>query len=353
VLSAVGLLALLVLRPVTRRLGAGSKSIRVDCGAITHGSRQIGDELQRLATEAASQAGTVSDAAKACREANSVAGQGREGVTRASTLANEMGQRVDAAHDRLGAMVASMDALTASSTRISGIIKTIDDIAVQTNLLALNAAIEAARAGQAGQGFAVVADEVRTLANRSAEAAHDTAALIEASIADTNRGAVQVAEVADSIAGLAALVGGMRTALLQISGADTRQQGALDRLVETTSTLGQRLQALATSATRTTALGRELGALAHRALRGAHALEQLAAGAPAAAREPTAARADAPAARPGLTTPAPIPSPAEATTSAPPAGVPASAAQAPRLVHITSRPRPPRRPGSDRVKTRA
>src|SRR5438552_7536849 len=96
-------------------------------------------------------------------------------------------------------MVQSMQAINSSSEKISKIIRVIDEIAFQTNILALNAAVEAARAGDAGMGFAVVADEVRRLAQRCAQAAGDTATLIEESIATSSEGSRKIENMASSV----------------------------------------------------------------------------------------------------------------------------------------------------------
>src|SRR5579862_6160682 len=96
-------------------------------------------------------------------------------------------------------MVVAMGEINTQSGKISKIIKVIDENAFQTNILTLNAAVEAARAGEAGMGFAVVADEVRNLAQRCAQAAKDTAELIEESIAKSNGGQATVDQVATAI----------------------------------------------------------------------------------------------------------------------------------------------------------
>ena len=140
------------------------------------------DISSRLTAASEEQAGTVSDIygnierfAAETAECSSEAVKAYEAAEKSTSMLIEN-------NENMNRMVEAMEAISDTSNRISSIIKTIDDISFQTNILALNAAVEAARAGAAGKGFAVVADEVRNLANKSAEAASSTTALINDSI---------------------------------------------------------------------------------------------------------------------------------------------------------------------------
>lgn len=127
--------------------------------------------------------------------------QNSENAAQAKTLAESAKASADQGTATMARMQEAIRAIKASSEETAKIVKTIDEISFQTNMLALNAAVEAARAGDAGKGFAVVAEEVRSLAQRSAEAARNTAELIESSTANAGRG-VTISEEVQKILGV-------------------------------------------------------------------------------------------------------------------------------------------------------
>jgi methyl-accepting chemotaxis protein/methyl-accepting chemotaxis protein-1 (serine sensor receptor) len=162
-------------------------------------ARQVSQSSQGLAQGAAQQAASLETTSASTEQITAMTRKNAENSAGAAAVMATVDQQVQAGNKTLEEMVASMDAIGASSGKISKIIRVIDEIAFQTNILALNAAVEAARAGEAGMGFAVVAEEVRTLAQRSAQAARDTTSLIEESVANSTQGSSKLRRVADVI----------------------------------------------------------------------------------------------------------------------------------------------------------
>jgi len=197
--AAVTVVALAIVRGANSTLRQSATELMEGSRQVAAAAGQVASASQSLAQGTSEQAATLEETSSSTTEITAITRRNAENTRSVSGLMAETAQRVEDANHNLKEMVLSMTEINTSSEKISKIIRVIDEIAFQTNILALNAAVEAARAGEAGMGFAVVADEVRNLAHRSAQAAKDTAALIEESIAKSNEGNKKLQLVAGSI----------------------------------------------------------------------------------------------------------------------------------------------------------
>ncbi len=177
---------------------------------VSAASTEVASASQSLAEGTSEQAASIEETSASLEEMASMTRQNADNAGRADKLMQDSTGVVQQAAHSMDQLIQSMADITRTSEETSKIIKTIDEIAFQTNLLALNAAVEAARAGEAGAGFAVVADEVRNLALRAAEAARNTATLIEGSVKKVKSGSSLVTDTN-------AAFGEIRTSVSQVA----------------------------------------------------------------------------------------------------------------------------------------
>lgn len=176
-----------------RRIAEG---LHISAGRVEKASDTIGEAGRILADGANSQAASLEETSAALEEISSVAKRNADHSALAKSKVSLARSTADEGASDIATMRTAMGDVQSASANIAKIVKAIDEIAFQTNILALNAAVEAARAGESGAGFAVVAEEVRNLASRSAQAARETASLIEDSIAKSSRGT----QISDKVA---------------------------------------------------------------------------------------------------------------------------------------------------------
>jgi methyl-accepting chemotaxis protein len=273
--------AFFVMRSASAQLRGIAGAMGRESGEISGASRDVAASSQLAAQSASEQAATLQETSASLSEITSLTRKNAESMQAAAGLVGETNRLVEDANRNLEAMVGSMKEINTSSEKISKIIRVIDEIAFQTNILALNAAVEAARAGEAGMGFAVVADEVRNLAQRSAQAAKDTALLIEESISKSNAGSAKLDQVAESVRKITGRAAQVKTLVDDVDGASQRQARGIEQIAAASAQMEQVTQKNAASAERSAAAGEQLTSHASGLIALVGKLQELAGSSPA------------------------------------------------------------------------
>ncbi len=257
-LIAASLLALMKAGQVARRLQQLADTLRQGAEQVDSAAGQVASSSQSLAQGTSEQASSLEETAAASEEIGSMARKNAENTRSVADLVAQSQQRFADTNGSLEQATAAMAEIKIQSDKIAKIIKVIDAIAFQTNILALNAAVEAARAGEAGMGFAVVADEVRNLAERSAQAAKDTAALIEDSIAKSNDGKTKVDQVAVAIRALTEESSKVKMLMDEVNVGSQQETRGIEQIGKAVAQMDQVTQTAAASSEESAAAAMEL-----------------------------------------------------------------------------------------------
>jgi methyl-accepting chemotaxis protein len=252
---------------LVRRAGAALKDLaaRMSDSAerVSGAASLVSGSSQSLSAGASQQAASLEETSASTEEIASITRKNADHALQVAGLMQKSADGAVAVNQSLDRMVEQMNEIGNSSNKIARIIKVIDEIAFQTNILALNAAVEAARAGEAGLGFAVVADEVRNLAQRCAQAARDTAGLIEDSIATSRDGNARLDQMAGDVRAMTESATQVKSLVDEVNMGSQEQARGMDQISRAVMQMEQVTQRTAASAEESASAGADLNSHAN------------------------------------------------------------------------------------------
>jgi methyl-accepting chemotaxis protein len=250
------------LKQMLDNLNESFGEVNISASQVASGAEQVAQASQNLAIGASEQAATIEEFSATVTEIQTMADENTKTSTVTLDDVREAGRLMDECTTEMDNMLNAMQDIDEKSQSISRVIKVIDDIAFQTNILALNAAVEAARAGQHGKGFAVVADEVRSLASKSADAAKETAALIESSSQSVEMGNNIVEKVNGSLRAVGDISVKNATSIETLYNSSRRQSDAMAEVTVAITQLSGVVQSNSATSEETAASAQEMSSQA-------------------------------------------------------------------------------------------
>ena len=247
-----------VLNLAVETLDKALQQVAIGAEQVASASVQVSTGGQSLSQGASEQASSLEEVSSSLQEMSSMTRQNAQNAREAKGVSEQARESADKGVESMSRMSSAINQIKTSSDSTARIVKTIDEIAFQTNLLALNAAVEAARAGDAGRGFAVVAEEVRNLAMRSAEAAKNTASLIEDAVKNSENGVAINAEVLKNFQEIAEKTNKVSQVVAEIAVASEQQDQGISQVTKAVEQLNQLTQHNAANAEESASAAEEM-----------------------------------------------------------------------------------------------